>query len=725
LNLSPGLACGRSFAYYRHMPARAGLLVIALAIGLVHPAAQGPLSPPAQSPDQRPPVTFRSEVNFVEIDAIVTDRDGRFVADLKKENFLVVEEGKAQAISTFSVVNIPVERSLSTGLAREAVEPDVVSNRQPFNGRIFMLLLDDLQTDLSRTPFVRQAVREFVERHVSDQDLVAITFTGIRSDAQDFTTSRSRLLAAVDSFSGTKLRSKAAAMSEDQDMTRLVMKTESTQLPQDPYVNERMVHAKASANVLQRMSEYLAGIRGRRKSLVYFGEGIDHELIDPVRIGDPTVQRDTAGVRQAMRDAVAAATRANVSVYLIDPRGLSTGAEGAIAMSTSTDPRSATSPMRLQEEMARSHLWMRSVAEETGGIPFLDTNDLAAPLARIVDDSSSHYILGYYAPTGRKDGRFRRVEIEVTRPGLQVRARKGYYAPGSTKVSAAESDLKTSAELLEAMKSPLPIDALTFAASAAPFQGTPPHAAVAVVIEIDPAKLAFSQRGGSHETDLELQISATDPQSKTSRHASHHVAQLRLRPATYETVIREGVRITRRLELRPGRYRLHIGVRDRTGGAIGTLFTDLDVPDFASPPLAVSGIVLVSAAATRMPTVEPDPALTALLPGDQTARREFSANDTLAVFAEIYDNDLSRPHVVRVTSSVRNEDGAEVFSARAEHQSTELGSSGGGANQRGGFGHRVTIPAATLPPGRYVLRVQARRSIDDAAVSREVPFRIE
>ncbi len=165
------------------MRARAGLL-IALAAGSLAPAAQGPPLPAAPVPDQRPPVTFRTETNFVEIDAIVTDRDGRFVADLTRDDFRIVEEGKPQAIAAFTLVRIPIDRTLSTGVVRQQVEPDAASNRQAFDGRIFMLLLDDLQTDLTRTPFVRKAAREFVERHVSDNDLVAVTFTGSRSDAR-------------------------------------------------------------------------------------------------------------------------------------------------------------------------------------------------------------------------------------------------------------------------------------------------------------------------------------------------------------------------------------------------------------------------------------------------------------------------------------------------------------------------------------------------------------
>lgn len=698
-------------------------MLTALAAGSWSPAAQGPTS---QGP---PPVTFRSEINFVEIDAIVTDRTGRFVADLTKDEFLIVEEGKSQALSAFSLVRIPVDRTLSTGVAREPVEPDVATNRRAFDGRIFMLLLDDLQTDLSRTHFVRQTAREFVERHVSDNDLVAVTFTGSRSDAQDFTRSRARLVAAIERFSGRKLKSKTAAMIEAKDMTRNVLElsppAQPPPPPEDPYAAARHLHARSSLALLQQMSEYLGGIRGRRKVLVYVGEGIDHELVDPVAINLATISRDTAAVRESMREAVAAATRANVSVYTIDPRGLSTGQEAAIGLPTVTfDPRSELDPRRMNDELNRSHLWMKAVTDETGGIPFLNSNDATRPLARIIDDSSSYYILGYYAPAGRKDGRFRRVEVSVTRPGLQVRARKGYYAPGGETTTRPGSDLKTSPELIEAMSSPLPIDSLTFAAAAVPFKGTHPNASVALAVEVDGSKLAFSQRGDIQATDLELQVSATDPGAKTPHHASHHVAELRLHPQTHERVLREGVRITRRLELRPGRYRLHLGVRDRTGGALGTLLTDLDVPDFSAPPLALSGIVLVSAAATRIPTVESDRALTALLPGDQTARREFPANDTLALFAEVYVNDLTRPHTVRVTTSLRNEDDAEVFAARAEHDSGELIKAAGGGKSAG-FGHRVTLPAGRLGPGRYVLRVQAQRSIDDAPVMREVPFRIQ
>ena len=697
--------------------------------------------PPPRAADQRPPVSFRAEINFVEIDAIVTGRDGRFVPGLTKEDFQIIEEGRPQPIATFNAVNIPVQRAgeRDASSPAAAIEPDVVTNRQPFNGRLFLLLLDDLQTDIARTTYVRAAAREFIERHAADNDLVAVAFTSGRSMAQDFTASRPRLLDAVGRFTGVKLMSATAAKIREAEMQQYVLSTDTPNAPPTPYTRVethvpdpdgilRALRARTTLGVLERMSEFLGGVRGRRKAVVYFGEGIDAELVDvPVR-GESNIQVDTAGLREAMRNAIAAATRANVNVYTIDPRGLSTGLEDAIGLPTMTvSPTAGLSPTRMVDETARSHQWLRSVADETGGISSLNTNDTTAPLARIIEDSSQYYILGYYAPAGRNDGRFRNVDVRVTRPGLTVRARRGYYAPTAAPRSTRAGDgTAASAELREALRNPLPVSDLVFSASTTVFQSKPPDASVALVVEIDPASVAFTHRDGLYATDLELYVSATDPMSKTPVNNTHHLARLRLRPQTFEAVKREGIRITRRLELRPGRYRLQVGLRDETSGAAGSAFHDVDVPDLFKPPIEMSGILLVSAAATRIPTAEPDRALAALLPGAHTTRRHFPVNDTLALYAEVYDNDLSSPHQVRVTTSVRDAKGREVFTTSAAHDSAELAAGPGGARQKtGGFGHRVTLPAAKLGPGHYVATVAAvRLGSSERSVSRQLTFTV-
>src|SRR5436190_20425375 len=99
-----------------------------------------------QTPPPQPPVTFKVEVNYVEIDASVTDAEGRFVRSLTKDDFQVLEDGKPQALTVFSMVDIPIERADPPLFSKTAIPPDVVSNRKPFEGRVFVLVMDDLNT---------------------------------------------------------------------------------------------------------------------------------------------------------------------------------------------------------------------------------------------------------------------------------------------------------------------------------------------------------------------------------------------------------------------------------------------------------------------------------------------------------------------------------------------------------------------------------------------------
>ena len=677
---------------------------------------------PAQQPaEQRPPITFRSEINYVEIDAIVTDSAGRFVTGLKAEDFQVLEEGRPQQIAGFSMVRVPVEPSPAPSIpALHTPEPDAFSNEVTFNGRLFLLLLDDLHTDLSRTRFVRKAAREFIERHVAPNDLVAITLTSGRSTGQDFTSSRARLLAAIERFTGSKLQSPTAAMIETKSMEWYILETEtpSSRELRDPYKSEREVRTLGALRTLELMSEFLGGIRGRRKALLYFGEG------SPV---------ESTEIVDARQRAIAAATRANVSVYTLDPRGLSTGLDDAILQPTmmvdqtskTLNPTSKLNPNTLVAELSTSHAGMRSVSEETGGIAFLNTSDTTNALARVLEDSSNYYILGYYAPAGRSDGRYRAVDVRVTRPGLTVRARRGYYAPGQKPRSSTTTETAASSELQAAIRSPLPTSGLVFNAAATAFQGKGAEASVALVVEVDPAHLSFDQGASTRNTDIELHVSASDQGAKTD-HRTYHLAKLRLRPETYENVTKEGVRILRRLDLKPGSYRLQIGVRDKTGGAVGTAFTDVDIPDFSKPRLGLSGLAVVSAAATRIPTVEPDPILAPLLPGAHTARRMFPVNDTLAVFAEVYENDVTESRRVQATTSILAEDGRVVYRAVEERGNEEMPPTGkGGASTARAWGHTVTIPVSELGTGQFLLRVQVAHLLPGAEpVTRELAFTV-
>ncbi len=165
----------------------------------------------------------------------------------------------------------------------------------------------------------------------------------------------------------------------------------------------------------------MSGVRGRRKAMVLFSEGIDYDITDIF------ANTSASQVILDTQAAIAAATRANVNVYAIDPRGLTTLA-GMDAASPSppmdADPALKLGPLGMQDEVRRQNDSLRVISEETGGFASINSNDFAAAFDRIQHDNSSYYVLGYYPANERRDGRFRKIEVRVNRPGVEVRYRK-------------------------------------------------------------------------------------------------------------------------------------------------------------------------------------------------------------------------------------------------------------------------------------------------------------
>jgi VWFA-related protein len=643
-------------------------------------------APPQTSP-QPPTVTFKVEVNYVEIDAVVTDAQGQFVSGLTKDDFQVSEAGTPQAITAFSRVDIPIERADPLLFRANTIDPDVRSNLTEFNGRVFLLVLDDLWTSPSRSRLVRAAATQFVRRFVGANDLVAaVTTGGGARNAQEFTSSHTRLIAAIDTFTGRKQR--------------------------DEVDQERTLHARNTYGSLRNLAEYVGGIRGRRKAIVWFGEGIDYDI-------DNAFQSPNADVvRQEMQDTIAAATRANVSFYGVDARGVGAGLDEVIEIQTiPTEANGAT--YRIQEQVRRAQDNLRIVSAETGGFAIVNRNDLNGAFQQIIQENSSYYVLGYYSTDERRDGRFRDLQVRVTRPGLQVKARKGYVAPtGKPATAAPPLPGKASPALRDALESPIPTGGLGLSVFAAPFAGPAPKASVAVIVEVDPARLRFAEQNGTFNDDLEVVIIAVDSSGK-SPDGGGELAPLRLTARNHESVQRYGLRLVRRLSLPPGRYTLHVGAREANGGAVGSVVMDLDVPDFSASPLAMSAVTLASAWASRIMTANPDPELKQVLPSSPTAQRTFPASDTLALFTDIYDNVKSPAHRVMVKTTVTADDGKVVFTSNDERRSEELG------GKTGGYGYAATVPLKDLAPGRYVLQVAAQSSLNKGgAASRELEFRI-
>ncbi|MCA1561243.1 MAG: protease complex subunit PrcB family protein [Acidobacteria bacterium] len=229
----------------------------------------------------------------------------------------------------------------------------------------------------------------------------------------------------------------------------------------------------------------------------------------------------------------------------------------------------------------------------------------------------------------------------------------------------------------EALSSPLPVSGLTLSAFAAPFRGTAPNVSVAIGVEVRGRDLTFSERDGVFLDDLELSLMATDSSGKV-RAGDRRTVNMKLRPQTYEAVMRQGFRVISQLDMPPGRYQVRVAARESGRGKVGSVHLDLEVPDFAGAPLLMSGLVITSGSASRLPTAGESAALKGALSVPPTAIRQFSAGDVLAVFAEIYDNQGSTPHQVDIMTTLRADAGTVVYQSEDARRSEELQGARGG-----------------------------------------------
>jgi VWFA-related protein len=690
-------------------------------VGVLLSAQQPPAAP--QAPADQPRVTFKLEVNYVEVDAIVTDSAGNFVRGLQKEDFQVLEDGKPQVVTAFSQVDIPTLRPERLLFASRTIDPDVRTNERSFDGRVYVILLDDLHTNPLRSQQVKLAVRRFIEQHFGANDLAAVVYSSGRTDAaQEFTNSQARLLSAVDKFVGRKLRSRALERLEDEQVRGQF----EASIPRGLDAGREALRANQARDMLttvKNIAEVMTGIRGRRKAMLLVSEGVDYDIYQPFAqntVGG-TTSNDAGVVFNATRDAMVAATRANVAIYAVDPRGLTGFGDELIDIQAPSQIPGGIGPTTLLEELRLSQDSLRTLAEQTGGQAFVNSNDFTAVFNQVVRDNTSYYVMGYYPANERRDGRFRTIEVKVTRPGLQVRSRRGYFAPARSTTAPALTDTgaKTSLELREALSNPLPMSGLTMSATAVPFRGEGGNASVLVAVQIRGADLTFAPQKGLFANKLEVSIIAIDQQGKF-RGGDQHSLDMTLKPETYERVQEGGFRVLSRVNLPPGRYQVRVAGHESGGGRLGSVYTELVVPDFAKEPFVMSGIVIASAAETqRTLTARPDPVLNDVLPGPPATDRVFAPGEEVAVYVDVYDNVRTPAHRVDIQTTVRAEDGRTVFQAAEERDSSEL------QGRRGGYSHVVRVPLTGFAPGPYLLEVQASsRMGKEAAATRELIFHV-
>jgi VWFA-related protein len=436
-----------------------GALVVAVT-GVAIGAAQ------QQQPEQPQPPRFKVQANFVRVDVYPT-ADGKPVQDLRKEDFELLEEGAPQLIETFEYVQV---RPAGTQTAR--IEPGSVQAGEQMaanpRNRVFIVFLDVPHVRVESAHAINEPLIRLLDRVLGPDDLVAVMTPAM--SVRELTLGRKTEVLARGLRENWPWgeRFRLMPMDEWEKNVDLCYPPKPGEGRQSELAKEMSARRRErmTLEALDDLVQYLHTIREERKAIITVTEGWrlyrdagglaerrqKEEVpgLPPIGVG-PGGKLTTKEWNTAMgaskyecdsdrlllahldndrffRDLLGKANRANASFYPIDPRGLP----------ASDAPIEADIPPPIDHARLKRQIEiLRTLAENTDGLAIVDSNNLDRGLRRIADDLTSYYLLGYYSSNAKLDGRFRQIRVRVRRPGVSVRARRGYQAPTEKEVLAA------------------------------------------------------------------------------------------------------------------------------------------------------------------------------------------------------------------------------------------------------------------------------------------------
>jgi VWFA-related protein len=525
-------------------------------------------------------LVVRTTTRLVLVNVVVHDKQGRPVTDLTKDDFVLLEESKPQKIDAFSVESrIPeVQSNLS-------LPPNTYTNRLAGSSaamrNVSLILLDSLNTNIQDQAYARQRLVKFLEQ-IQSQDRIAIyslSSAGVRI-IHDFSNDASSLLAALrlyrERFSieaeppvlGVETLTPVIAASDD-ELNDKVLKLEefikdAKQAIEGPMVANRVMK---TISVLEAIANSLARFQGR-KNLIWVSAGFP--LLWGGETVGPTLGAITAGgnfTRQT-DEVTRVLGNANITVYSVDARGL------IGALPRAGEQRSASSPGLERSRTSRTQPYADStsgtnslnvLAQNTGGRAFFNRNDVDRAIRDAVEDSHVSYTLGYYPMHGKWDGKFRAIKVKVNRPGMEIRARNGYFAADLSKLK--ESELI--GMLQEAADSPFDLSGVGLAvrAEAVDTGGT---RELRLSIDIDPRDVTlFSERGYWVGGINLMLLQRTAEGAGVARLAQ--TFDLKFSPEEYAQLQANGLILDHQVEIDSHALLLRVVVRDSHTGSLGTV----------------------------------------------------------------------------------------------------------------------------------------------------------
>ena len=559
-------------------------LVLALVV-LAAPSAQQSAPALSEQRESKGPV-FRGDVNLIVVDVVVRDRSGAIVRGLTANDFEIREDNRPQQVVSFNVEEVTttvpsgqvVPQVLTAGVgpsdsktnAAATTSPPVAEpiTREDLAGRRLIVLLFDLSSmqaeELERA--VRAAV-EYVDKQMAAADLVAIaTIDTTLKVVSDFTGDREEVTAALGQFVAVDAvgfeTPAAETAATDETAAATGEATTSDSAEYDLFNNDARLRA------LRTLADALAPVE-QKKSILYFSGGMTRSG------GDNQVE---------LRAATTAAVRANVALYPVDTRGLQAVVPGGDASRASARGVGAFSGRGVSQQFDRlfaSQDTLQTLAADTGGRAFTDTNDFGEAFTQVQRDTSSYYLLGYSSTNSVKDGRFRRISVRVKRPDLRVDHRAGYYAERDFAHTGRQDRER---QLEEQIGAPVSATDLPVVVSSGYFRMANDRYYVPLSVAVSGAPLRNSQQ----KSTLDVLGVIRDEQGRP-------VGRMR---ETLDVGADAGGQPSRRvlyqsgLTLPPGRFAVKVVVRENAGGAMGSFETGVFVPDLRQAPVKVSSVTL-------------------------------------------------------------------------------------------------------------------------------------
>jgi VWFA-related protein len=635
---------------------------------------------------EAPDTTIRITVNLVQVDAVVTDSNGRAVTSLEAKDFEILQDGKPQKITHFAYIpTLPAQpAAVSAAVAENKVTPPVPMPpavlRPSQVRRTIVLMVDDLGLSFESMDRVRRALKNFVDQQMQPGDLVAILRTGAGVGAlQQFSSDKRQLYAAIN-----RVKYNAVARQGIRDLTA------DPEVRAEARLNEfrENVLSMGTLGAIQFVVNGLRELPGR-KSVILFSDSMRLFTREQGPMNMVGTNQTVIGSLQRLTDLC---NRSSVVMYTIDPRGVaSLGFTAADQSGRVTGDQASTAvPARAEtvdqldgdgfasevsaalskrgQDFLNTQEGLNYLAHDTGGLFVHNTNDISAALNQVLDDQSGYYLIGYTPDASTFDEKanrplFHKISVRVKHRGLRVRTRTGFYGVPDR---AAHPALRTRGEqLMAALTSP-------FNGSGIHLRLTPLFANSATkgsfidsLVYVDAHDLTFAgQPDDWHTAVLDVAVMTFDDNgAEVDR--SESTFNIRVHGEEFKQAIKNGLMFSLNHPIKKaGAYQLHCAARDAASERVGSASQFIEVPDLGKGQLALSGL-LVSGPAPDGPEANAG-RQAGTDPLESPAVRDFKPGHRLAWALSIMNAQIDpATHLPDLGLQLRmTHDGKEVYSGK-------------------------------------------------------------